>query len=30
MDATARQLFTPALYVEAVLGSRLDLAGAGP
>jgi multicomponent K+:H+ antiporter subunit D len=29
MDATARQLFTPALYVEAVLGSRVDLAGAG-
>jgi multicomponent K+:H+ antiporter subunit D len=27
MDATARQLFTPALYIEAVLGSGTDFAG---
>ena len=26
MDATARQLFKPALYIEAVLGSRTQLA----
>jgi multicomponent K+:H+ antiporter subunit D len=27
MEATARQLFTPALYIEAVLGSGTDFAG---
>jgi hypothetical protein len=27
MDATARQLFTPAVYIEAVLGSGTDFAG---
>ena len=27
MDATAQQLFKPALYIEAVLGSRTQLAG---
>ena len=27
MDATAHQLFKPALYIEAVLGSRTQLAG---
>jgi hypothetical protein len=30
MDATARQLFTPQRYIEAVLGSRVDLAGTLP
>jgi multicomponent K+:H+ antiporter subunit D len=29
-DATARQLFTPQRYIEAVLGSRVDLAGTLP
>jgi multicomponent K+:H+ antiporter subunit D len=30
MDATARQLFTPERYVEAVLGAGVDLAGVAP
>ena len=30
MDATARQLYTPARYIEAVLGSGVDLAGTQP
>ena len=30
MDATARQLFTPQRYIEAVLGSGVGVAGAAP
>jgi multicomponent K+:H+ antiporter subunit D len=30
MDATARQLFTPQRYIEAVLGSGVDVAKAAP
>jgi multicomponent K+:H+ antiporter subunit D len=30
MDATARQLFAPERYIEAVLGSGVDLAGVTP
>ena len=30
MDATARQLFAPQRYIEAVLGSRVDIAGIPP
>ena len=30
MDATAQQLFAPQRYIEAVLGSRTDLAAAQP
>ena len=30
MDATARQLFTPQRYIEAVLGSGVDVAKAVP
>jgi hypothetical protein len=30
MEATAEQLFTPERYIEAVLGSGVDLAEAVP
>ncbi len=30
MDATAHQLFAPERYIEAVLGSGVDLAGVTP